>query len=70
VIPGEYGELVQASDEVPASSRVARNKYSESDDGERVHLQRPAKRVIRASLGWWAVENGDIRDPDRAIGGV
>jgi len=39
VVPGEDGELVQARDQVPARSGVARDEDGEGDDGEGVHLQ-------------------------------
>jgi hypothetical protein len=51
VIPREYCELVQAGQEVPACSRVARDKDPECEYGECVHLQRHAKRVVGASVG-------------------
>jgi hypothetical protein len=50
VVPGEYCELVYASGEIPACSRVARDENSEREYGERVHLQRRAKRGGRDSL--------------------
>lgn len=38
VIPGKNCQLVEPSDEVPASSRVACNEDSKRDDGEGVHI--------------------------------
>jgi hypothetical protein len=38
VIPGEYGELIQTSDEVPAGSDISKEEDSDSEDGERLHL--------------------------------
>jgi hypothetical protein len=38
VVPGKDGKLVQASDEVPASSDVAGEEDTKSEDGYRVHL--------------------------------
>lgn len=37
VVPGEYGELVEARDQIPSSSRVASYEDTEGEDGERVH---------------------------------
>jgi hypothetical protein len=37
VIPGEYGELIQTSDEIPARSDVASKEYAKREDGDRVH---------------------------------
>lgn len=38
MVPGKDGKLVQASDEVPASSDVAGEEDTKSEDGYRVHL--------------------------------
>jgi hypothetical protein len=62
VIPREYGKLVQASDKVPARSRVACDKDSECEYGECVHLQRHAKRCVRASVVGVSGTGGAMRD--------
>jgi hypothetical protein len=41
---------VQASDQVPARSRVTCDKDSECEYGECVHLQRHAKQNVGASI--------------------
>lgn len=38
VVPGKYGELIQASDEIPTGSDVSKEEDSDSEDGERLHL--------------------------------
>lgn len=50
VVPGEDGKLVKASRKVPACSRVARDKDSECEYGECVHLQRHANQCVLASM--------------------
>jgi hypothetical protein len=37
VVPGEYRQLIQTSDEIPPSCGVAGYEYSKSEDRERVH---------------------------------
>ncbi len=37
VVPGKYGKLIEASDEIPSSSDVASYEDAESKDGKGVH---------------------------------
>lgn len=42
VVPGEDGQLIEPSNQVPASCDVAGHKYPEGQDGEGVHrIRRP-----------------------------
>jgi hypothetical protein len=38
VVPGEYGELIQASDEIPAGSDISKEEDSDCEDREWLHL--------------------------------
>jgi hypothetical protein len=68
VVPGKDGKLVQASDEIPASSDVAGEEDTKSEDGYRVHLaaslmSRGARSVLESvcpNRGHWVWRSGVV----------
>jgi hypothetical protein len=47
VIPGENGELIQTSDEIPTGSDISKEEDSNCEDRERLHLLEAEDRGAR-----------------------
>jgi hypothetical protein len=49
VIPGEYGELIQPSDEIPTGSDISKEEDPDCKNGERLHLLEGLDRGLKTS---------------------
>lgn len=59
VVPGEYGELIQASDEIPAGSDISKEEDSDCEYRERLHLLEAWDRGRGTFTVAWSRSLGD-----------